>query len=123
VFGAVINQHQQLELRGREVRCLVFDGVKKPFPQFARVLTAEHFIVVRVWRDAKLDVSVFGDKGVASYLRAAAGHEQVTFAWFKRLVVPSKYQGVIYPRIPPGLLNGHGPVRRALESLLDPDSK
>ena len=97
----------------------MFDGVEKPFPQFARVLTAEHLIFIGVLRDSELNVAEFGDKGVAAYLSPATGHEEVALAWFKGLVVPAKYQGVIYPRITPKLLNGHGPVHGALDGLLN----
>ena len=97
----------------------MLDGVKKPFPQFVRVLTAEYFIVISILRDSELNVAEFRDKGVAAYLSPATGHEQVALAWFKGLVVPAKYQGVIHPRITPKLLNGHGPVHRALDGLLN----
>ena len=70
----------------------MFDGVEKPFPQFALVLAAEHLLVISVLRDSELDVAEFRDKGVAAYLIAALRHEEVTLAWFERLVVVPKYQ-------------------------------
>ena len=52
----------------------MFDGVEKPFPQFALVLTAEHLLVISVLRDSELDVAEFRDKGVAAYLIATLRH-------------------------------------------------
>jgi hypothetical protein len=83
------------------------------------VLTAKHGFVSRVLRDAKFDVAVFRDKSVTTYLIAAAGHKEVAFTWLKRLIVPAKNEGMVYPLVTPRLLDGHGSGHLGFDGLQD----